>query len=143
MKRTILEKFHDNPISGHVGINKTSELISRRFSWEKLIKCQKVKAIQRKSAGLLYPNTIPESPWEIIFMDLITHLPKSPNGNDSIFVVVDRLTKYVHCIACRENIESKQLAQLFFEQVVRLHGLPTVIIGIRVSLQIFCGNLWE
>ena len=133
LKRAILEKFHDNPISRHVGISKTSELISRHFSWEKLIndvedyvrgcpKCQRVKAIQRKPAGLLYPNAIPKNPWEIISMDLITHLPKSPNGNDSIFVVVDRLTKYVHCIACREKIGSKQLAQLFFEQIVRLHG---------------------
>src|SRR5690348_5686588 len=80
LKRTILEKFHDSPISGHRGISKTSELISRHFTWEKLIKdvedyvrgcpkCQSVKAVQRKPAGLLYPNVIPKHPWEFISMD--------------------------------------------------------------------------
>ena len=49
-------------------------------------------------------------------MDFITHLPKSPNGNDSIFVIVDKLTKYVHCLAVKEKISSKETAELFFEQ---------------------------
>jgi len=88
LKHAILEKFHDHPTSGHVGIKKTSELISRYFVWDKMSeeiedyikgcqRCQKTKAIQLKPGGLLFPHSIPQYPWEVISMDFITHLPKS------------------------------------------------------------------
>jgi len=63
----------------------------------------------------------------------ITHLPKSPNGNDSIVVVVDKLTKYVHCFAVKVKISSRETAELFFERIATVHGLPSIIISDRYT----------
>ena len=65
-------------------------------------------------------------------MDFITGLPKS-QGKDSIFVVVDRLTKYVHFFAIVSTISASEVAALFFKDIFRLHGLPNVIISDRDS----------
>ena len=101
----------------------------------------KTKVMQRKPGGLLFPHTIPEHPWEVISMDFITHLPKSSNGNDSIFVIVDKLTKYVHCLAVKEKMSSKQTAELFFDRIVTLHGLPSKIVSDRDTR--FTSNFWK
>ena len=62
-------------------------------------------------------------------MDFITHLPKSLNENDSILGIIDKLTKYVHCVAVKEKISSRETAELFFERIVTIHGLPSKIIS--------------
>lgn len=152
LKHAILEKFHDSPMSGHGGIKKTLELISRDFWWSNMTKdiedyirgcerCQKTKAVQLKPGGLLFPHIIPQSPWAEISMDFITHLPKSQNGNDSILVIVDKLTKYLHCFAIKEKISSQETAALFFERIVTLHGLPSKIISDRDTR--FTSNFWR
>ena len=63
-------------------------------------------------------------------MDFITGLPKV-NGKDWIFVVVDRLTKYAHFFAIPSDLQAAQVAELFFREVFRLHGLPQSIISDR------------
>ncbi|GJP46733.1 hypothetical protein CLOM_g5981 [Closterium sp. NIES-68] len=70
-----------------------------------------------------------------------TGLPTCPSGNDAILVVVDRLTKMVHFIACQQKITVEQTAQLFIANVIRLHGLPTTIILERDPK--FTLNLWR
>ena len=64
-------------------------------------------------------------------MDLITQLPKTKKGNDAIVVFVDKLTKMVHFAACKTSIDAPQLAQLMFDTVVRLHGMPRSIVSDR------------
>ncbi|GJP80710.1 hypothetical protein CLOP_g10915, partial [Closterium sp. NIES-67] len=73
----------------------------------------------------------PERPWQHVTMDYVTGLPAGPSGNDAILVVVDRLTKMAHFIACQQTITAEQTAQLFITNVIRLHGLPSAIISDR------------
>jgi hypothetical protein len=60
--------------------------------------CQRVKAERQCPAGLLQPLQVPEWKWESVGMDFITRFPRSSRGNDSIWVIVDRLTKVAHFI---------------------------------------------
>ena len=76
------------------------------------------------------PNSIPEKPWTHISADFITKLPLA-QGYDSILVVVDRLTKMVHFIPTTEKTSAEGLAQLFRDNVWKLHSLPKSIISDR------------
>lgn len=73
-------------------------------------------------------------------MDFITGLPKS-KGNELIWVVVDRFGRYSHFFALPHPISAKSLAQMFFEQVYKLHGLPETIVSDRDS--IFLSEFWQ
>ena len=64
-------------------------------------------------------------------MDLITQLPKSKGGHDAIVVFVDRLTKMIHAIPTTTNVNTPRLANIFFKEIFRLHGLPNVIVSDR------------
>ena len=92
------------------------------------------------SAGLLQPFPIPEGKWESISMDFITRLP-TVQGKDCIFVVVDQLTKYAHFFAISAHYTAAQVAELFFRDVFRLHGLPKTIVSDRDSR--FIGGFWQ
>eukprot|EP00253_Pinus_taeda_P018120 PITA_18120 len=81
-------------------------------------------------AGLLQPLPILEGKWESISMDFITGLPMV-QGKDYIFVVVDRLTKYAHFFAISAHYTAAQVAELFFGEIFRLHGLPKTIVSDR------------
>ena len=74
---------------------------------------------------------IPEWKWESIAMDFIVGLPVVPGGCDSIWVVVDRLTKSAHFIPVKVTHNARDLAQIFIAQIVRLHGTPLTIISDR------------
>jgi len=73
---------------------------------------------------------MPNRPWEIISMDLITQFPKS-NGYNTICVIVDRLTKRAHFIPINNQFSSKDMAQLLRDKVYPLHRLPLQIISDR------------
>ena len=96
--------------------------------------------------GPLVPNEVPNGPWEIITIDLITQLPES-NGYNAICVVVDRFTKHAHFFAITTKFSSKDLAQLLYDRIYPLHGLPTQIIsdrGVQFAAELFqdwCGLL--
>jgi hypothetical protein len=92
--------------------------------------CQQNKSEQTHPAGLLQPLPIPEQKWESISMDFITGLPRV-QGRDCIFVVVDRLTKFAHFFAIPTDYKAIQVAELFFREVFRLHGLPRQIVSDR------------
>ena len=95
--------------------------------------CQRVKAEHRRPGGLLNPLPIPEWKWEHICMDFISSLPKTRNGNDSIWVIVDRLTKSAHFIPFRTGMSLQKMAQLYISQIVRYHGVPAIITSDRDS----------
>ena len=109
LRAEIVRLYHDTPIEGHGGQQKTVELVTRNF-WQpgitKEVKryvegcdaCQRNKNCTEQPAGKLMPNSIPEKPWTHISADFITKLPLA-QGYDSILVVVDRLTKMVHFIS--------------------------------------------
>jgi hypothetical protein len=142
-KAKVLQAFPDSPMAGRQGINKTYRQVRERFSWKGLeddvtkhvkecTTCQVNKDEHTHPVGLLQPLPIPEHKWESISMDFITGLLKT-QGKDCIFVVVDRLTKFAHFFAIAIDFSVAQVAELFFREIFRLHGLPKTIVSDRDS----------
>ena len=86
--------------------------------------CQRVKAEHQRPAGLLQPLQISVWKWEEISMDFIVGLPRTQAGYDSIWVIVDRLTKVAHFIPVKTTHSSARLAELYMSRIVCLHGVP-------------------
>ena len=135
----VLSLCHDHPMSGHLGTTKTLDFVLRRFWWPGVRNfvreycstcdsCQRVKPEHTFPAGKLLPHAIPSLKWREVTMDFVTDLPPDSKDNNAIFVVVDRLTKMVHFTPCRTTINAVEAAQLFYDNVVRLHGIPAKII---------------
>jgi Integrase core domain len=89
---------------------------------------------------LLQPIPVPKGPWFVISMDFISGLPKSM-GKDVLLVVIDKFTKYGHIIPLSHPFKAPVVAQVFLDQVYRLHGLPTQIITDRDP--IFTSTFWQ
>ena len=142
LKTAVLRECHDAPSAGHPGVSKTTELVSRRFYWPRMYEqirryvtscaqCQRNKPSHERLAGELQPLPIPEKPWTVLTMDLITQLPRTHDGHDAIAVFVDKLTKLAHFVPTQTTVDAPQLAELCFQHVVRHHGLPRTIISDR------------
>jgi hypothetical protein len=93
--------------------------------------CHKVEAEHQRPAGLLQPLKVPEWKWEEIGMDFIVGLPRTRDGYDSIWVIVDRLTKVAHFIPVRTTYTGAKLAELYMTRIVCLHGVPKKIVSDR------------
>jgi hypothetical protein len=91
--------------------------------------CQRVKIEHKKPSGLLQPLPIPEWKWKDISMDFINGLSRTPRGNDSIWVIVDRLTKVAHFIPVCTTYGGDKLARLYIDNILKLHGVPKSIIS--------------
>jgi hypothetical protein len=89
------------------------------------------KARCHKPYGLLQPLHVPEKPWHTVTFDFIVKLPKTSRGNDSICVFVDKLTKLVPFVACKEEVSAKEFAELYVDHVFRLHRLSREFITNR------------
>ncbi|GJY52718.1 putative reverse transcriptase domain-containing protein [Tanacetum coccineum] len=107
----------------------------------KCLTCAKVKAEHQKPSGLLQQPEIPEWKWEKITMDFVSGLPRTPSGYDSIWVIVDRLTKSAHFLPMKKTDSIEKLAQLYLKEIVCKHGVPTSIISDRDSL--FTSRFWK
>ena len=103
--------------------------------------CQRVKASHLKVAGTLQPLPIPSQKWEDISMDFIVGLPNTSQKHDSIQVIVDRLTKTAHFIPVNTTYSAKRYAEIYLDQIIRLHGVPKMIISDRGAQ--FVARFWE
>lgn len=102
---------------------------------------QRVKADHQKTEGLLQPLEIPSWKWEQISLDFIDGLPRTQKGNESIWVIVDRLTKSAHFIPVKATRTASSLAEIYMKDIVRLHGVPTSIFCDRDP--IFTSQFWN
>ncbi|GKF66258.1 reverse transcriptase domain-containing protein, partial [Tanacetum coccineum] len=94
----------------------------------KCLTCAKVKAEHQRPSGLLVQPKIPQWKWDNITMDFVTKLPKSPHGHDTIWVIVDRLTKSAIFTPIRETDPIEKLARIYIKEVVARHGIHVSII---------------
>ena len=107
-----MEAEHDSQVAGHMGMDKTIQMVDRNFYWPVMAKdieeyvhscegCQKNTAPCRKRHGTLHPLELSYAPWDSISMDFITQLPKS-EGCSTVWVIVDRFTKMVQFIPIKD-----------------------------------------
>lgn len=150
LRRELMREMHDPQWAGHPGVDRMLALISRSYYWPKMeddielyvktcLVCQKDKHERKKQAGLLQPLPIPERPWQSVSMDFISGFPKV-EGMRSIFVVVDRFSKYAIFIAAPHACPAEVAAGLFHKFVVKYFGLPEDIVSDRDTR--FTGRFW-
>ncbi|KAB2632511.1 S ribonuclease [Pyrus ussuriensis x Pyrus communis] len=142
LKKEILDEAHISAYAMHPGATKMYHTIRPFYYWPGMKReiaeyvsscavCQQVKAERKKPFGLLQPLPVPEWKWENITMDFVYKLPRTHNGFDGIWVIVDRLTKSAHFIPVREKYSLSRLAELFISKVVKYHGVPVSIVSDR------------
>ena len=152
IRESILREAHDSAYSIHPGSTKMYLDLKERYWWYGLKRdvaehvaicdtCQRVKAEHQRPAGLLQPMKIPEWKWEEVGMDFIVGLPRTQRGFDSIWVIVDRLTKVAHFIPVKVTYSSAKLAELYMERIVCLHGVPKKIVSDRGTQ--FTSHFWQ
>jgi len=133
LHRNVISHFHDNPESGHFGALWTAELVSRDFYWPAMVRryvagcdvCHRIKSPRHACHGTNMQLPPPHRPWEGVTMDVITDLPQSTaSAYTGILVIVDRLTKMAIYLHGRKDINSPELAQMFFEHVICKYGVP-------------------
>nr|GEV07598.1 putative reverse transcriptase domain-containing protein [Tanacetum cinerariifolium] len=124
LRALIMRESYKSKYSIHPGSNKIYQNLKQLYWWPnmkvnivtyvgKCLTCSKVKAEHQKPFGLLVQLEIPKWKWEKITMDFITKLPKTTNGYDTIWVIIDRLTKSTHFLPIRENDPMEKLMRLF------------------------------
>nr|CAE05256.2 OSJNBb0115I09.18 [Oryza sativa Japonica Group] len=152
LKQLILQEAHESPYSIHPSSTKMYLDLKEKYWWVSMKReiaefvalcdvCQRVKAEHQRPAGLLQPLQVPEWKWDEIGMDFITGLPKTQGGYDSIWVVVDRLTKVARFILVKTTYGGNKLAELYFARIVSLHGVPKKIVSDRGSQ--FTSHFWK
>nr|GEX63081.1 reverse transcriptase domain-containing protein [Tanacetum cinerariifolium] len=107
----------------------------------KCLTCFRVKAECQKPSGLLIQPEIPMWKWERITMDFVSKQPKTSNGHDTIWVIVDRLTKSAHFIPTRVTDSTETLIRLYIKEIISYHGVPISIISDRDSH--FTSRFWQ
>ncbi|GJU68142.1 putative reverse transcriptase domain-containing protein [Tanacetum coccineum] len=148
----IMHESHKSKYSIHPGSDKMYQDMKKLYWWpnmkadiatyvSKCLTCAKVKAEHQRPSGLLVQPKIPEWKWDNITMDFVTKLPKTSQGYDTIWVIVDRLTKSAIFTPMRETDPLDKLARLYLKEVVTRHGIPVSIICDRDPR--FASNFWR
>ena len=144
LRELILKEAHDSAYSIHPGSTKMYQDLKEKYWWYGLKRdvathvalcdvCQRVKAEHQRPAGLLQPLKVPEWKWEEIGMDFIVGLPRTRDSYDSIWVIMDRLTKSAHFIPVKTTNTGAKLAELYMSRIVCLHGVPKKIVSDSVA----------
>ncbi|GJY23652.1 putative reverse transcriptase domain-containing protein [Tanacetum coccineum] len=142
LRALIMHESYKSKYSIHHGSDKIYQDLRRLYWWpnmkadittyiSKCLTCAKVKIEYQKPSGLLVQPEIPQWKWENITMDFLTKLPKTATGQDTIWVIIDRLTKSAHFLPMREDDTLEKLTRQYLKEVVSRHGVPVSIISDR------------
>jgi hypothetical protein len=150
----LLQEAHRGGLMGYFGVKRTDDILAARFFWSKMRRyvvrlvahcttCQKAKS-RLNPHGLYMPLPVPSVPWEYISMDFVLGLRRTKRGRDSIFVVMNRFSKMDHFILCHKTDNASYIADLFFKEIIRLHGVPNTIVSDHDTkfLSHFWRTLW-
>lgn len=140
LRQRVLREAHHSIYTIHPGTNKMYRDIKTLYWWNKLKEyvakfvsryamCQQVKVEHQKSSGEIQKISIPEWKWERLTVDFVVGLPTSKKGSNSIWVIIDRLTKSTVFILVNTSYTVPQYVQKYLDYVVRLHGVPLSIIS--------------
>ena len=152
LRKKIMDEAHCSRYSIHPGSNKMYQDLRRNFWWTRMKReiakyvgecdtCRRVKADHLRPAGLLQPLSVPGWKWEDISMDFIVGLPRTASKYDSIWVIVDRLTKSAHFIPVSTRYSTKRYAEIYIARIFCSHGAPKTIISDRGPQ--FIARFWE
>jgi hypothetical protein len=145
IRQGILREAHESAYSIHPGSTKMYLDLKQKYWWvgmkRDVAEYVAVCDTCQRAAGLLQPMKIPEWKWEEVGMDFIVGLPRTQRGYDSIWVIVDRLTKVPHFIPVKTIYHGPRLAELYMERIVCLHGVPKKIVSDRGSQ--FTSHFWK
>nr|GEV46590.1 putative reverse transcriptase domain-containing protein [Tanacetum cinerariifolium] len=138
----IMHESHKSKYSIHPGSDKMYQDLKNLYWWpnmkaeiatyvSKCLTCAKFKIEHQKPSGLSVQPEIPQWIWENITMDFVTKLTKTTGGQDTIWVIIDRLTKSAHFLPMREDDTLEKLTRQYLKVVVSKHGVPVSIISDR------------
>lgn len=137
-----MDEAHKSKYSIHPGDSKMYKDLRRQFWWSGMKKdiaeyvsrcltCQQVNIEHRSPSGLLQPLSVAEWKWEHITMGFVSGLPRTTSGCDTVWAIVDRLTKSAHFLPIKKTDTLGTLSQLYVKEIVRLHGVPLSIVSDR------------
>ncbi|GKC80475.1 putative reverse transcriptase domain-containing protein, partial [Tanacetum coccineum] len=147
-----MNEAHKSKYYVHLGADKMYYDLRDKYWWHgmkkdiaeyvsKCLTCLKVKVEHQRPSGLLQQPEIPVWKWKGIAMDFVTKLPRTSSGHDTIWVIVDRLTKSAHFLPMREDYKMERLAKLYLNEIVAIHGVPILIISDHNSP--FTSRFWR
>ena len=161
LRADLLREFHDSPVCGHVGTDKTYHLIAREYYWKPMhsdvntyvqscAACQYSKNTTQAPAGLAQPLPIPTEPGQVYGIDFVLGLPPDKHGNNCCVTIVDMFSHRVSLTAAVSSkdprdasnpLTAEKTANIFFDKIFSHKGLPRALVSDRDSR--FTGAFWQ
>jgi hypothetical protein len=151
LRTDLIKEAHEQVSTAHPGYRKTIRLLTDRYYWkgltatvERFIRnchaCRRANAPRDRAPGLLKPLPVPQRPWQHITMDFQS-FPSDTHGYDTVFVIIDRLSKQAFSIPCFKTTTAKDMARLYIQNIYRIRGAPESIVSDRGPQ--FISDFWD